>query len=482
MSCRLDPSPVVGMLVLILIAMAASAVRADFFQDRSHLINNNGPRLSYGIAVADLDGNNAPEFIVTGFGHPNLALAFSDGRLSNSISDGLFSDPERKTIGVAACDVDGDGMEEVYFLNTDAYSGEKVLADRLLDFNRSPIDLFEQGDNWVSLNLTAGRSVACVDRKGDGQYGIYVSNYGGPSRFYEVEGTQIEDISIQLGIDRTTGGRAVVSGHILGSRNDILAANERGPNFLYQNVDGGFLDKAVEYGVDDTLQNGRGTALADIMYSGRLGIIIGNWNGYHRAYVPMQDSFLDFATDEFREPSLVRTVISADFDNDGYDEIFFNNIGQPNRMFRVRDGGVIEPVPLSAALEADGLGTGAAVADIDNDGVLDLLVAHGESAPQPLSLFRADIKNPGRYLRIAPLTRNGAPARGATVILETDMRVHAKTIDAGSGYLCQMEPVAHYGLRKNEVIKSVSVRWTDGTEDELGEVTENTVHTIRKDE
>ena len=198
--------------------------------------------------------------------------------------------------------------------------------------------------------------------------------------------------------------------------------------------------------------------------------------------MPMQDSFLDFATDEFREPSLVRTVISADFDNDGYDEIFFNNIGQPNRMFRVRDGGVIEPVPLSAALEADGLGTGAAVADIDNDGVLDLLVAHGESAPQPLSLFRADIKNPGRYLRIAPLTRNGAPARGATVILETDMRVHAKTIDAGSGYLCQMEPVAHYGLRKDEVIRSVSVRWTDGTEDELGEVTENTVHTIRKDE
>ena len=86
-------------------------------------------------------------------------------------------------------------------------------------------------------------------------------------------------------------------------------------------------------------------------------------------------------------------------------------------MFRVRDGGVIEPVPLSAALEANGLGTGAAVADIDNDGVLDLLVAHGESAPQPLSLFRADIKNPGRYLRIAPL-RNGAPARGATVVFK----------------------------------------------------------------
>ena len=470
-----------GLFILTAFPLAVSGARADFFKNNSHLIDDNGPRLSYGVAVADLNGNNTPEFVVTGFGYPNLALEISDGRLSNRLSNSLFSDAQRKTIGVAACDVDGDGMEEVYFLNTDAYSGEKVLADRLLDFDPEPYDLFEQGDNWVSLNLTAGRSVACVDRKGEGQYGIYVSNYGGPSRFYEVDGTEVEDISIRLGIDRTTGGRAVVSGHILGPRNDILAANEQGANFLYQNIDGRFLDRAVEYGVDDTTQNGRGTALADILYDGRLGIIIGNWNGYHRVYVPLRDSFLDYATDEFREPSKVRTVISADFDNDGYDEIFFNNIGQPNRMFRVREGGLLEPVQLSAALEANGLGTGAAVADIDNDGVLDLLVAHGERAPQPLSLFRADIDSPGRYLRIAPLTDHGAPARGATVILETNMRVHAKTIDAGSGYLCQMEPVAHYGLRTGEVIKSVSVRWTDGSENEVTVITENTVHTIRKE-
>ena len=43
------------------------------------------------------------------------------------------------------------------------------------------------------------------------------------------------------------------------------------PTSCTKNVDGGFLDKAVEYGVDDTLQNGRGTALADIMYSAALG-------------------------------------------------------------------------------------------------------------------------------------------------------------------------------------------------------------------
>ena len=61
------------------------------------------------------------------------------------------------------------------------------------------------------------------------------------------------------------------------------------------------------------------------------------------------------------------------------------------------------------------------------------------------------------------------------------MRTHAKTIDAGSGYLCQMEPVAHYGLRDGETVKSVTIRWADGTEAVLDAMAENTTHTIRKD-
>ena len=107
---------------------------ADFFIDQSDRIAENSPRLSYGISVADLDNDGSYEFIVTGFGYPNLALSYKNGTLLNREIDKLFADKNRKTIGVAACDVDGDGFEEVYFLNTDSYSGDKVLADRLLDF------------------------------------------------------------------------------------------------------------------------------------------------------------------------------------------------------------------------------------------------------------------------------------------------------------------------------------------------------------
>ena len=95
---------------------------------------------------------------------------------------------------------------------------------------------------------------------------------------------------------------------------------------------------------------------------------------------------------------------------------------------------------------------------------MELLISHGESGTQPLSLFKANISN-RNYIRIKPLNTFGAPARGATVTLHTNLRNHAKTIDAGSGYLCQMEPVAHYGLREGEVVKNISIKWTNGTID-----------------
>ena len=449
-------------LILVLTISITHMAKADFFKNISNIIQNNEKRLSYGVSVTDFDKDGNFEFIVAGFGYANLALKYDNGKLINNISDNLFADTDRRTIGVASCDIDQDGFEEIYFLNTDTYSGEKKYSDRLLDHTDVISDYFEIQKNQDSLNLTAGRSVVCVDRDGSGKYGIYVANYGGPTRFYEINNSEVSDLAPSLSLDQITGGRAVIAGHIVSNNMDIFAANERGPNFLYKNNNGQFTEIAGEKNIQDTFQNGRGTALTDFLYRGNLDIITSNWNGYHRIFVKENDSFFDSSSQEFRSPSLIRTVISADFDNDGYDEIFMNNIGQPNKLFRILGNGELEEIFLEEALEADGLGTGAAVADIDNDGVLELLISHGESGAQPLSLFKANISSERNFIRIKPLNTFGAPARGATVTLNTNMRNHAKTIDAGSGYLCQMEPVAHYGIREGEVIENISIKWTNG--------------------
>ena len=436
----------------------------DFFEDITYQILENQPRLSYGVSVSDVNNDGNFEFIVTGFGFNNLALAHKKGILFNSINQSIFIDKNRKTIGVASCDIDQDGYEEIYFLNTDTYSGNKRYSDRLLDFDGNKFfDLFELEINQKNLNLTAGRSVVCVDRNGNGAYGIYVANYGGPTRFYEKDGNEIIDKASELGIDKITGGRAVISGNILSGRSDIFAANERGENFLYYNNNGNFVELAKDYAVDDTFQNGRGTALSDIYYRGRLDILTSNWEGPHRAFVLKNNKFVDIADKQFSAPSRIRTVISADFDNDGYDEVFMNNIGEPNKLFKILDNGEFIEINIGNALETNGLGTGAAVADIDGDGILELLISHGESGYQPLTLYKANSKK-NNFLRIKPINMHGAPARGATVTLVSNLRTHSKTIDSGSGYLCQMEPVAHYGIRKNERNIKIIVTWTNGEE------------------
>ncbi len=449
----------------------------SFFKNISNLLPDQSSRLSYGVAVTDFDNDGNDEFIVTGFRYNNLALGFNGETLENKITDNIFSDPERSTIGVAACDIDKDGSEEIYFLNTDTYSGMKMYSDRLLINTQNVIDdLFEKEINQSELNLTAGRSVVCVDREGKGNYGIYVANYGGPTRFYEFIDNRVVDLAASLGLDKVTGGRAVVAGHILSDQIDVFAANERGPNFLYFNQNGKYSDVASQMNVKDIYQNGRGTALSDILYRGRLDILNGNWEGFNRAYVLDNDKFKNIANSTFDEPSKIRTVISADFDNDGYDEVFLNNIGEPNRLYKIIENGVFEEIKLEQALEPNGLGTGAAVADIDNDGVLELLLSHGESGAQPLTLFKYHNDEQRSFLRVRPLNFYGAPARGATVTLYTNERTHSKTIDAGSGYLCQMEPVAHYGIRDNENEFKIKIKWTNGDE-ELLEV-ENLNQTI----
>jgi hypothetical protein len=312
----------------------------------------------------------------------------------------------------------------------------------------------------------AGRSVAAIDRYGKGRYGFVVANYGGPLRLYECvdpKRDRLIDAAEEAGIDYVTGGRALICLPLLSEkRMDIFAANENGPNFLFVNQGrGAFEEMAEELGVADPVENGRGVAALDADGNGRFDLVVGNWQGEHRMFLQSYLSgFMNDAPAEMARPCAVRTVIAADFDNDGYEEIFFNNIGEPNRLFGFRDG-VWRRISLGAADEPNGLGTGAAVADLEGDGRLELLIAHGEMDVQPLSLYHAET-NDNHWLRVYPLTRAGAPARGALVTLSTARRIQRRVIDAGSGYLCQMEPVAHFGLGDEADVESVTVTWPGG--------------------
>jgi len=181
-------------------------------------------------------------------------------------------------------------------------------------------------------------------------------------------------------------------------------------------------------------------------------------------------------------PSPIRTVIVADFDNDGYEEIFWNNIPGSNRLFRKlpTDADWVQ-INMGDAIESNGYGTGAGIGDFDGNGMLELFISHGESASQPMSYFRPTLGATNHWLRIAPRTTQGAPARGALVTLVmSDGRKQVRLIDSGSGYLCQQEPVAHFGLGSATAVTSVTIQWPDGVQDIIQAPTVDKLHTVKK--
>ena len=104
---------------ILFIIISIKSASANFFTNITDLIENNYESLRYGISVADVNNDGAYEFIVAGFGSENLALAYKENKLTNIVNDTKFKDKKSFTIGVAACDIDSDGYEEIYFLNTD---------------------------------------------------------------------------------------------------------------------------------------------------------------------------------------------------------------------------------------------------------------------------------------------------------------------------------------------------------------------------
>lgn len=485
------------------------------------LKNLDTSQLNYGVAVSDVDNDGSLEWIVAGFSGPNFVLKFDRAtkRLINLAQDHRYSaiaDQGGQAIGVCACDIDGDGREEIYFLNTNnAYAGRADYGDSLFKWrNGKYVNLYTDPVNSrMEAKSFAGRSVACIDRLGTGKYSIVIATYsrGGVGNFALVEMDEnhpsndvstgnivLKNVASVAKIDKATGGRGLVVGPILGNngRSDIFFGNEGNPwmgnpgdNFLFKNLgNGSFEDIAEQAEIQDKYNNARGISLADFNRDGLLDIAYGNWEGEHRLFMQYKAvgearKFRNIANRQYAVPTKIRTVIAADFDNNGDTDIFMNNIcshrdpndREPNKLFTVipnqfnnSSDPEIKKMNIGQAKEPRGFGTGAAITDMDGDGVLDLLISHGESQTQPLKVYRVnrDVSRnqAGKYnwVRVSPRTKYGAPARGALVKLTTRTgRIYSSVIDGGSGYLCQMEPVAHFGLGEDKPMK-LDVQYPDG--------------------
>ncbi|CAK0746235.1 Repeat domain-containing protein [Azospirillaceae bacterium] len=434
------------------------------FLDCTHLLAETPAYPSFGAAVCDIDGDGAFEIIVTGHGAPNRALKWNKGRLVNCTPTPL-TDPSGFALAVAAADIDGDGREELYIVNGEKDSNIRKQSDRLFaSFGQRWLDLLAQPENNKVVSPYVGRTVACLDRFGRGRYGFAVANNRAPITLYELDAHgQLSDVSEDAGIDLIAVGSACAALPLISDHMDLFVSNEHGPNFLFRNLgDGTFEDVAERWPLADARQAGRGIAVVDAPYDGRFALLCGNWEGSHRLFTQRGGSFIDIAPSDLSLPSRVNAVIAADFDNDGYEELFFHNFGQPNRLFGWRHDQWQE-IEIGDAAEPRNHGVGAVACDIDGDGRLELLLCHNESTSHSVSVYRTP-QNNNAWVRVMPLTAAGAPARGAIVTCIAGGRTQRRAICAGGGYLSQMEPTAHFGLGHVTNVEKIVIFWPNGTE------------------
>ena len=469
------------------------------FRDRSAAIADNEPIMGAGAAVTpDSDG---PLILITGRGCGNQLRSWVDGRLRDRAC-GIIADANREAVGVAAADLDADGEEELYVHNTDTDGGACRTTDLLLDridHNGRQVwcDAFAHSVNADRGNLTAGRSVAAIDRFGTGRYGMVVASSAATTRCYELgDDGEITDMADVVGLDISCEARSLIAAPLVTDRMDLFVGVDNGPNRLFRNDGGHFVDVAADHGVAAPAAATRGATVIDAG-NGRFAIAVGSCETANQLFVPTQTGFVDASPSVFATPTRVRTLVAADFDNDGRQELFVNVCGGPNRLLapvvdtepahtdddstaRVGPPAGWESRPLAAATDADRCGTGAVVADLDADGSVELLVVHGDGNAQPLSLY--DVPTDNDWLRVRPTTQHGAAARGAVVTLDTDRRRQRRVVDAGSGYLCQSEPVAHFGLggatAPLQQPRRLTVRWLDGRERTVADPDTNTTHEI----
>ncbi len=483
-----------------------------------------------GVAFIDYDNDGWPDiFLVNGMDWPGHVQKHSTPKLYHNNHDGTFTDATHKAgldvelfgMGVAVGDYDNDGYDDLFVT---AYGQNHLFHN---NGNGTFTDVTQKAGLLGPKEFSS--SAAWVDYDKDGRLDLVVGNYvqwtpetdlyctlDGKSKSYctpeSYKGTSVrlwhnrgdgtfEDVTQKAGLGEPTSKTLGIA--VLDYDNDgwpdLLFSNDTQPNKLYRNNENGtFTEKAVVAGVafseDGVARAGMGVDASDYDHSGFPSLLITNFSNqmislYHNEGKGL---FVDEAPrSDIGRASLLTLGFGCfffDYDLDGWPDVLVANghidadiqrvqsnvkYAMPPHLFRNNGKGKFEEVTksLGLAFTTPRVGRGAAYADFNNDGRLDLLLSTNGG---PVYLFRNDAQGTAalnKSLRIKLIgTKSNRDGLGATVRVTSSGETQTQMLRSGSSYLSASELVLTFGLAQREKADSIEIHWPSGQMDRLSNV------------
>ncbi len=130
-----------------------------------------------------------------------------------------------------------------------------------------------------------------------------------------------------------------------------------------------------------------------------------------------------------------------------------------NYLFKNKSNGVFEDITQDAGLFIPSNSNGASLADLDNDGDLDIII---NNINQPASIYE-NTSSSGNYLAIELVgDSKNRLGIGTEIKLFSNGMVQSKQQIITKGYLSNISPIIHFGLANSNQIDSLLVIWPNG--------------------
>jgi hypothetical protein len=501
------------------------------FEDVTEAVNiNQGKQWSNGVTMVDINGDGWLDIYISQGGptaDPRLRknLLFINNGLTEGATAPTFSEKAEeygladtnRSNHAAFFDYDKDGDLDCFVINNAKYF--RVVFQAIFDDLKIKKNLEEassnlyRNDNGKFVRVTEqagmlrygyGLGLAISDFNEDGWPDVYVSNdYSVPDFMYINNGDGTFT-------DRIKEKTKQVSFFAMGC--DVADYNNDGLADI----------AVVDMAADDHIRDK--TLMESMNVSGFWYFV--NQLGYQYAY--MFNSFqLNNGNGTYSNVASLAGVLRtdwswapllADFDNDGWKDYFVSNGYRRyardndfrNEMARRRDanGGSI---PMNMRQEMYDMmpevqlpnfiyrnnrdltftnvtnewgvtdptyANGAAYADLDLDGDLDLVI---NNIHQPATLFKnqAMEQKRGNYLRIQlkPATP-ATPIQGTRVSIYHDDQLQYQEWQTSRGYQSTVDPTLHFGLGQSDMIDRIEVVWPNGKSQMLTNIDANQTLTI----